>query len=200
MALTRETIVDTALRLLDDVGLEALSLRAVGRALKVNASALYWYFHDKQALLDEMAATVSRRVHVDPPTTGEPWERGLRALAAGLRASMLAQRDGAQLLTAARPSADHLQFMNELFEAMGQADFSPTASSAAFFTVVSYVVGATLEQQRYVGTNVSEELPVATDQLALAQARAALPDWDALYSSGLELILTGLRPGPPPAD
>jgi TetR/AcrR family tetracycline transcriptional repressor len=42
MALECDLVVRTALRLLDEVGLEALSLRRLARELNGNASALHW--------------------------------------------------------------------------------------------------------------------------------------------------------------
>ena len=53
--LDRTRVADTALKLLNEVGLDGLTLRAIARELDVKAPALYWHFKDKQALLDEMA-------------------------------------------------------------------------------------------------------------------------------------------------
>src|SRR5262245_36093000 len=58
MALDRETVVRTALRVLDEVGLEGLTLRRIAAELDVQAPALYWHFKNKQELLDEMATTM----------------------------------------------------------------------------------------------------------------------------------------------
>lgn len=51
-ALTREEIVDEALRLVDEEGMEALSMRRLGAALGVEAMALYRHVPNKEALLD----------------------------------------------------------------------------------------------------------------------------------------------------
>ena len=48
MALDRDLIVRTALRLLDDVGLEKLSLRRLAKELDAHPTALYWHFANKQ--------------------------------------------------------------------------------------------------------------------------------------------------------
>jgi len=52
--LDRKRVADTALKLLNEVGLDGLTLRAIAKELDVKAPALYWHFKDKQALLDEM--------------------------------------------------------------------------------------------------------------------------------------------------
>ncbi|MFI2612628.1 TetR/AcrR family transcriptional regulator C-terminal domain-containing protein [Kitasatospora sp. NPDC018619] len=60
--LDRGQVVDTALDLLDEAGLDGLTLRAIAARLDVKAPALYWHFKDKQALLDAMATEMLRRM------------------------------------------------------------------------------------------------------------------------------------------
>lgn len=54
--LSRERIVAAALELIDDEGLDALTMRALGQRLGVEAMALYYYFPNKAALLEAVAA------------------------------------------------------------------------------------------------------------------------------------------------
>lgn len=58
----RKQVVDTALRLLNEVGLDGLTLRGIAKELNVQAPALYWHFKNKQELLDEMATEMVRRM------------------------------------------------------------------------------------------------------------------------------------------
>lgn len=51
-ALSRERIVAAALELIDEGGMAALTMRALGQRLGVEAMALYHYFPSKQALLE----------------------------------------------------------------------------------------------------------------------------------------------------
>lgn len=60
--ITRERIVTAALELLDDQGMDALTVRTLASRLDVRPSALYWHVRNKQELLDEMATEVMRRV------------------------------------------------------------------------------------------------------------------------------------------
>ena len=63
--LTAERVRDEALRLIEEEGLEGFSTRKLGRALGVEAMAIYWYYPSKEALLDAVVeALVSR---MDPP-------------------------------------------------------------------------------------------------------------------------------------
>src|SRR5918996_932709 len=47
----RRALIDQALRTIDELGVEALTLRGVGEALGVSRTALYRHFSDKQTLL-----------------------------------------------------------------------------------------------------------------------------------------------------
>ena len=73
--LDRERIVRRALDLLDEAGLDGLTVRRLASDLGVQDAALYWHVPSKAALLDEMAprccVTSSSR-----PTRSSPRSRG----------------------------------------------------------------------------------------------------------------------------
>lgn len=48
---THEAIIETAVRLISQVGVDALSMAAIAREAKVNRATLYYHFADRQALL-----------------------------------------------------------------------------------------------------------------------------------------------------
>jgi AcrR family transcriptional regulator len=101
--LDRKRVADTALKLLNEGGLEGLTVRAIAKELDVKAPALYWHFKDKQALLDEMATEMYRRMTeaapVDPDAT---WQERLLAANRALRAALLSYRDGARVFSGSR--------------------------------------------------------------------------------------------------
>ena len=55
MSLTTHDIVAAGLEILDNYGLEDLSMRRLAQLLDVKASALYWHVANKQTLLAAMA-------------------------------------------------------------------------------------------------------------------------------------------------
>jgi AcrR family transcriptional regulator len=66
MASTRETLVDVATGLLDEGGVEAVTLREVGRLAGVSHNAPYKHFPSKEALLAAIAAReLDRRAGAD---------------------------------------------------------------------------------------------------------------------------------------
>ena len=58
--LSRDQIVLKALELVDEEGLDALSLRALGKRLGVSQAAFYRHVPDKAALLDGVAEAIWR--------------------------------------------------------------------------------------------------------------------------------------------
>jgi AcrR family transcriptional regulator len=56
-------LVDTAVRMIEHEGVQALTLRGVGARLGVSRTALYRHFDDKQALLARVASEGFRRFH-----------------------------------------------------------------------------------------------------------------------------------------
>ncbi|MFG3717141.1 TetR family transcriptional regulator [Streptomyces massasporeus] len=76
MKINSEAIARTALRLLDDVGLDGLTMRLIAQDLGVRAPTLYWRIKNKQELLDAMATPVyvEAAERLEPPRDGSPWE------------------------------------------------------------------------------------------------------------------------------
>ena len=102
-SLDRELIVEVALRIADEHGLEALTLRRLAAELGVTPTALYRYIESKDALLDAMVDHVLGRVDV----SGAPdasWQEALRALALSAR-DAFAPHPSVALLGATRPIA-----------------------------------------------------------------------------------------------
>jgi AcrR family transcriptional regulator len=81
--ISREEVLAAALRLADDDGLEAVTMHAVARRLRVTPMALYRHVDDKNALLDGLVELLLTEYPL--PLAGGPWDERLTALAAGIR-------------------------------------------------------------------------------------------------------------------
>ena len=90
--------MQAALDLLDEAGMDGLTVRALASRLGVQAPALYWHVRNKQALLDEMATLIWRRVSdvMAGLPADLPWRVVLATYAATIRAELLGHRDGAK--------------------------------------------------------------------------------------------------------
>jgi TetR/AcrR family tetracycline transcriptional repressor len=195
MALVREEVVRAALRLLDEVGLENLSLRKLARELGIQAPTLYWHFKNKQDLLDEMAATAMAEADSGSvPGSGAGWDCWLAWMARRIRRGMLAHRDGALLASASRPAADRWQYVEGILVMLQKAGFSPAGAMRGIGTLTNYVLGTTLEEQQAANREDEEaERPDFERYPMLREAVSAAADPEARFEHGLSLILDGMR-------
>jgi AcrR family transcriptional regulator len=82
-ALTRETVVERALRLADAEGVDAVTIRRLGQELGVTPMALYWHVKNKEELLDAMGDRLFAELRVDV-SEDAPWDDQLRAVVQAL--------------------------------------------------------------------------------------------------------------------
>jgi len=147
----RAEIVRTALRLLQDGGLERLSLRRVAHALEMHPPGLYWYIENKQELIDLMASAILDETRdTDPPVPGErTWDEWLTEAAGALRKTLLRWRDGARVVAGAYPfRTDTIaRGLEKSLAIMEDAGFTRDAALLAVVTTLRYTIGIALDEQ-----------------------------------------------------
>ncbi|MEV5970265.1 TetR/AcrR family transcriptional regulator C-terminal domain-containing protein [Streptomyces sp. NPDC051921] len=201
-----ETVAETALRLLNERGLDGLTLRAIAQELDVQAPALYWHFKNKQALLDEMATVMYRQMVADPearPPGDVSWQERILAANRGLRAGLLRYRDGAKVYSGARfTGTDHAVDMEEQLGALVEAGFSLRDAVRASTTAYMYTLGFVTEEQGTEpvpgqpreGFDVGERAErLAEFPLAAAAGAEIFADYDGRFEEGLRLIVAGIE-------
>ncbi|WP_219472180.1 TetR/AcrR family transcriptional regulator C-terminal domain-containing protein, partial [Nonomuraea rhizosphaerae] len=165
---TRETMIETALRLLDEVGLDGLTVRRLAAELGVRSPALYWHIRTKQELLDGMAEAMVLAAGMGPPKEGETWQEWLARRARSYRDSLLAHRDGARIVsTAGQLGPATLRMFNEELAAMVARGFTPVLALRTITTLSHYVTGFVLQTQspRTVTGPAAERLAAVVEQL-----------------------------------
>jgi TetR/AcrR family tetracycline transcriptional repressor len=199
--LTRQTIIQTALELLDQVGLEGLTVRRLAAELGVQSPALYWHLHSKQELLDAMADAITMAAGMGPPQHGESWQDWLARRVRAYRSSLLAHRDGARLVANARMSPGTLAMFDQELTAMVERGFSPVLALRTIMAIAHYVNGFVLQEQteRQDTQQPADGLaalagpldgdPSATLLLAIRQGGQPLSE-DA-FDHGLQALING---------
>ena len=84
---TRERVLDAAVELADEGGIDAVSMRKLGQKLGVEAMAIYRHVRDKDDLLDGLVEVVLAQI-VLPPPSGD-WKATLRDQVMAARRVML---------------------------------------------------------------------------------------------------------------
>ncbi|GHH12783.1 TetR/AcrR family transcriptional regulator C-terminal domain-containing protein [Streptomyces lanatus] len=201
--LDRGRVADTALRLLNDVGLDGLTLRAIARELDVKAPALYWHFKDKQALLDEMATEMYRRMIAGTPLDpDDTWRERLLKSNRGLRAALLGYRDGAKVFSGSRfTGIVHAEQMEDTLRVFTAAGFTLAQAVRATSTTYFYTLGFVTEEQgvqpmageRREGYDMAERARMMADFPLSARAGAEIfADYEAHFEEGLALVVAGI--------
>src|ERR1035437_2669274 len=148
--LDREQVIHTSLRLLDEVGLDGLTLRRLAAELDVQAPALYWHFTNKQDLLDHMAHAMTRPWMQNIRTTGagQRWDDWLTEVALTYRTLLLSPRDGARLVATTRPLPDSLPLLDGCIAAFQRSTgCGPGQALRCLTTIISFVRGFVLDEE-----------------------------------------------------
>ncbi|TRV74915.1 TetR family transcriptional regulator [Streptomyces sp. 130] len=201
--LDRRRVADTALTLLNEVGLDGLTLRAIARELDVKAPALYWHFKDKQALLDEMATEMYRRMVADAPLDpADTWRERLRKTNHALRTSLLGYRDGAKVFSGSRFTGGvHAEQMEESLRLLTAAGFTLAQAVRAATATYMFTLGSVIEQQgaeplpgqRREGFDVAERARMlAAYPLTAAAGAEIFADYERHYAEALDLVIAGV--------
>ncbi|MBB5938491.1 TetR/AcrR family transcriptional regulator [Streptomyces zagrosensis] len=189
--------VETALDLLDEVGLDALTMRRLADAMDVRAGALYRYFATKQDLLTAMAERMLATLPVPARSTaagdvapehgsafdqgvtgatsaGADWSSQLAALARGMRTALLARRDGARVFAGTHATgANTLGFADTTIGILREAGFADRDAAQALLAVANFTVGHTLEEQAALGSD--GDAPAVPERLREAVAGGTYP-------------------------
>ncbi|MEU7429866.1 TetR/AcrR family transcriptional regulator [Streptomyces sioyaensis] len=195
--------IETALALLNEVGLEALTMRRLADAMGVQAGALYRYFATKDDLLTAMAERMVADVSAAP--AGDPdWSEGLSGLARSLRQALLAYRDGARVFAGTHSTGPNtLGFADTGIGILRDAGFADEDAARALMVAVNFTVGHTLEEQAALrsGGGGPADPGVLGDAVTAGtypHLSATLPaltslDFTPHFEFGLGLLLAGLR-------
>ncbi|MGW7351416.1 TetR/AcrR family transcriptional regulator C-terminal domain-containing protein [Streptomyces sp. NPDC054784] len=208
--LERGQVVDAALRLLNEVGLDGLTLRRIAKELDVQAPALYWHFAGKRELLDEMATAMFRAVLDDGDggaavaADGDDWREWLAGTQRALRRGLLAYRDGAKVFSGSRfTDFGHAAALESSLRTLVAAGFTPGAAARALAVASAFTLGFVTEEQgvhpvpgeRRPGYDVAERAErIGADHPLAARAGAELfGNYEERFEEGLEVVVAGIE-------
>ncbi|TMR08916.1 TetR family transcriptional regulator [Nonomuraea turkmeniaca] len=173
---SREEIVKAAIELLDEEGLDGLSMRKLGAKLSAGATSLYWYVANKDELLelayDEMWGELTVP---DPEEVG--WREAASVLAYSMRQAMLRHPWSADLLgrlPALGPKA--LQAADRMRRVFATAGFKGMDVDYATSTVTAYVYGTTLPEVAWNNAMDRHEYDPDEMRTMLRKAARDFPD------------------------
>jgi TetR/AcrR family transcriptional regulator, tetracycline repressor protein len=175
----REEIIETALALLDEIGLDALTTRKIAARLNVESPTLYWHFRDKAALMSAMASAMIAKHHVLPVAENPAlWADWLADNARSFRGALLACRDGARLHVGSSPEGDGGDRLRLKVGYLTKSGFMEHDARLALLTTGQFALASALEQQGYD---------------AAAKPASITYDPDVAFEFGLRSMIDGLK-------
>lgn len=200
MSLQRTQIVAAALQLLNQDGLDGVTVRKVAVQLDVHVGGLYWHVKSKQDLLDEMANTILAEefTTLDLPAPAQPWPEWLGEMAQRLRRAMLAYREGARVVAGAHlhRAVTLAQLLQCISGGLQAAGFGADEARWLRTTVVSYTFGFVIEEQAGPTPSIIAQLQASGAHHPLFSAAlvdGALPDAHTDFLIGLRYIIAGAQ-------
>lgn len=196
--LDRERVLRTAISVADREGIEAVTMRRIGRALGVEAMALYRYVEGKDDVLDGMIDILFGDVELPQPASD--WRAAIRGGATAAREITRPHRWAPRLVTSRRVVAPSmLRYIDWATGVFRDAGFTPDLSHHAMHVLGARLMG--FVQEPFNEGELTPELARdfvarirAGDYPAIANALGgAHHDDDAEFAFGLDLILDGLE-------
>jgi AcrR family transcriptional regulator len=202
--LSRDRVLRAAVRLADEGGLDAVSMRRLGLALRVEAMSLYKHVAGKDDVLDGMADLVTGEI--DVPSVDVDWRPAIRRSATSAH-EVLLRHPWAGALIESRASAGpaRLRYLDAVIGVLSSAGFPMPMVLRAIMTLDSYTYGFALQELAWpfdaetapdAAGSFGQALPVGAypNLRALAEMVTTAP-WSSVldFTFGLDLILDGLE-------
>ena len=209
--LTRHDVLVTALQLIDDHGVDALSMRRLGRALDRDPMRLYRFAGSKDELLDGIVELVLDELQFPTDAPAHPWPAVLRAVAHAYRGLALRHPHVVPLLVT-RPLSTPLGLrplgtlrpLEALLELLIRAGFDAGGSLHAYRLYMGFLQGHVLNelQERVQNPDETDDLLrlglyrlPAREFPRLRSLATALASYDGAreLEQGLDVVLGGLQ-------
>ena len=204
--LSRGQVLDAAVAVADQGGIEALSMRKLGQALGVEAMSLYNHVASKSDLLDGMVDVVFSEIGLPPGDVG--WRSAMRRRAISVREALGRHRWAIGLMESRRsPGPATLRHHDAVLGRLRAAGFSTQLTAHAYSLLDSYIYGFALQgaslpfgtaeetaqvTQEIAGRMPADEYPHLTE-LAVEHVLQPGYDYGDEFEAGLDLILDALE-------
>jgi TetR/AcrR family tetracycline transcriptional repressor len=205
--LSRERILGAALRVVDEEGMGALSMRRLGAELGVNPMSIYHHLPGKDAVVSGLVELVFSGMRVRYPE-GSSWQEQVRAWAGAYRALVRAHPNLVlEIVSNAAAVTDAVLVVNEpLYGALEEASLPPTEVVRAVDSVVDFIHGFAIAEGVQPAERAFDRrellerldagaagLPATSRVFGALTTEEARYDFDRGFDSGLSILLKGIE-------
>jgi AcrR family transcriptional regulator len=205
LPLSRDRILRAALELVDDGGIDSLTMRKLGKALGFEAMSLYNHVANKDDVIDGILDLVLAQGELPSPSGN--WDRAVRASAVSVHAALRRHPwASAVVMAPGRLRPARLRYMDSLLGRIREAGFSAETTYHAYHVLDGHIFGFSLWEasHSYSDADASEmmaafERTITADEYPYLREHgeqhfAEGPHHDvSAFEFGLDLILDGLK-------
>jgi AcrR family transcriptional regulator len=200
---SRERVLRAAIRLADEGGLESVSMRRLGQALRVEAMSLYKHVANKDDILDGMADLVTSDFEVPAPDLD--WKTAIRRSVISAHEILLRHPWASTLIESRRNAGPaRLRYLDALIGVLSAGGFPMPMVVRSIMALDSHTYGFVLQELAWpfdaehapeVAAAFAAGLPAGhPNVLAMAEMTATASRGDIVdFEFGLDLILDGLE-------
>lgn len=204
--LTRERVLEGAVALADEVGLDDFTIRKLATALDVKPMTIYHHVPSKEAIVDGMVELVFGEIELPP--TDIDWKTAIGRRARSARA-VLARHPWAPPLMESRttPGPEMLEHHDAVVGCFRRGGFSVELAGHAYALLDSFIYGFALQEASRAATegeamdDLAEDFADSVPEgdyphlLELTREYVLQPGYDFAheFDFGLNLILDGLQ-------
>ena len=202
--LTRERVLEAAIRLADESGIEALSMRKLGQELGVEAMSLYNHVKNKDEVLDGIVEAVVREV--EQPSDETDWKAALRRHAISSHEALMRHSWAAGLWWRRAEGPGRMGGAEFMLRTLREAGFSEGLTYHGYHVLVGHILGFTLQAQSFpietkeelqkLAAEFLQDFPVDEYPYLAEHIRQHVDPGDGdegAFAFGLDLILDGLE-------
>jgi AcrR family transcriptional regulator len=205
--LDRDRIIDGAVELADEIGLEPLTIRRLADHLGVRPMSLYHYARGKEDIVDGMVGRVFDEI--ERPDAGAPWKDAIRGRARSLRAALRRHPWAIPIMESRRtPGADILDHHEAMLTAWLETGFPLPVIAHGLAVVDAFVYGFALQEAALPFGDRDGDLTDASAQIVVPLSAERYPslmrftaehvmqpgyDFGASFEVGLDYVLNGVE-------
>src|ERR1700733_13300800 len=207
MKVNRDIVVRGGLKLLNDVGLERMTLPLLARELGIQAATLYWNFKSKEELMDAMATMVlaDGAAQLVPAKASRDWGVWAASFGTGLRKTLLAYRDGGRMVAGTRlTDTTYMKTAERIAAKLIKSGFTVRQAVVLLSTIYNYTLSFVMEEQavfprrterspKYDITARKKRLDPKEFPIMRQSGSILFDKFDRRFKEGIELILFGAK-------
>jgi AcrR family transcriptional regulator len=202
--LNRDRILGAAMKLADEDGIKAVSMRKVAQELGVEAMSLYNHVASKDEIVDGIVDLVAAEIDIAP--TGDDWKEAMRRRVISAHEVLLEHPWAASLWMSSQTlGGPRMRYADAVLRGFREGGFPEELTYHAFHVIQSHIMGFTMyvasiefdveELERlaaeFLETFPADEYPDLAEHIR--QHAEPGDEHEDTFEFGLELVLDGLE-------